>query len=115
MLRNHSLAGNLLENLVVCEIITQLSWTNHRARPYHFRSHTGQEVDLILEDAAGRMIGIEIKYADTVSAKHFKGLHHLKENIAERFLKGIVLYTGARAVPFADDLLALPVSAIWSV
>jgi len=113
-LRNHSLAGNLLENFVVCEIVKQLSWANHRARAFHFRSHTGQEVDLVLEDAAGRVVGIEIKFADTVSTKHFKGLHHLKENIAERFLKGIVLYTGARAASFADDLLALPVSAIWS-
>jgi uncharacterized protein len=98
----------------VCEIIKQLSWTHHRARAYHFRSHTGQEVDLILEDAAGRMVGIEIKFADTVSSKHFKGLHYLKESVADRFLKGIVLYTGPRAVPFANDLLALPVSAIWS-
>jgi uncharacterized protein len=113
-LRDHSLAGNLLENFVVCEIIKHLSWTNHRVRPFHFRSHTGQEVDLVLEDAAGRMVGIEIKFADTVSVKHFKGLQNLKEGFADRFLKGIVLYTGNTAVPFGEDLLALPVSAIWS-
>jgi len=114
VLRSHRLAGNILENFVVCEIIKQLSWMNHRARAYHFRSHTGQEVDLILEDMAGRMVGIEIKFADTVSSKLFKGLQSLKEGATDRFLKGVVLYTGANAVPFGDNLLALPVSTIWS-
>lgn len=113
-LRSHSLAGNILENFVVCEITKQLSWTNHRARPYHFRSHTGQEVDLILEDPAGRMVGIEIKFADTVSSKHFKGLRSLKGSAKDRFFKGFVLYTGTNTVPFGDDLFALPVSAIWA-
>ncbi|MCF8082242.1 MAG: DUF4143 domain-containing protein [Deltaproteobacteria bacterium] len=98
----------------MCEITKQLSWTNHRARPYHFRSHTGQEVDLILEDPGGRMIGMEIKFADTVSSKHFKGLRSLKGSAKDRFFKGFVLYTGANTVPFGDDLFALPVSAIWA-
>jgi len=113
-LRSHSLAGNILENFVVCEIIKQLSWSNQRARPYHFRSHTGQEVDLVLEDPAGRMVGMEIKFADTVSSKHFKGLRNLKDSVKGRFLRGFVLYTGANCVPFEDDLFALPVSSVWS-
>ena len=29
VLRTHRLAGNILENFVVCEIIKQLSWTHH--------------------------------------------------------------------------------------
>lgn len=114
VLRSHRLAGAILENFVVCEITKQLSWTHHRARAYHFRSHTGQEVDLVLEDMAGRMVGIEIKFADTVSSKLFKGLLSLKEGATDRFLRGVVLYTGRNAVPFGEDLLALPVSAIWS-
>ncbi len=113
-LREHSLAGNLLENFVVCEIAKQLSWTNHRARPYHFRSHTGNEVDIILEDAAGRMVAIEVKFANTVSSKQFKSLQILKESVPDRFLKGVVLCAGTDVVPFGDDLLALPVSALWS-
>ena len=59
-LRPHRQAGNLLEDFGVCEIITQLTWTDYRARCYHFRSHSGREVDLILEDAAGRMVGLEM-------------------------------------------------------
>ncbi|RJR26063.1 MAG: DUF4143 domain-containing protein [Desulfobacteraceae bacterium] len=113
-LKNHTMAGSLLENFVVCEIVKQLSWSRQRARHYHFRSHTGQEVDLVLEDPEGKIVGMEIKLADTISSKHFKGLRSLKASIADRFLRGLVLYTGKNAVPFEEDMFALPVSALWS-
>jgi hypothetical protein len=33
--------------------------------------------------------------------------------LGERFLRGIVLYTGDQPVPFGSNLYALPVSALW--
>jgi len=33
--------------------------------------------------------------------------------LGERFLRGIVLYTGDQPVPFGSNLHALPVSALW--
>lgn len=55
-LRGHPMAGNIMENFVFAEIRKQLSWSVQRAKPYHFRSHTGQEVDLVLEDPTGKEI-----------------------------------------------------------
>ncbi len=113
-LANHSMAGNMMENFVMCELRKQLSWSNQRTTPYHFRSHTGQEVDLILEDPAGRIVGIEVKLSQTVSSKQFKGLRNLKEIIKDRFLRGIVIYAGENSVPFEDNLFAMPVSSLWT-
>jgi uncharacterized protein len=40
-------------------------------------------------------------------------LRHLQEVLGPRFLRGVLLYTGASSVPFGKDLFTLPVSALW--
>lgn len=77
------------------------------------RTETGREVDLVLEDAQGRCVGIEVKSAATVGAAEFKGLKAFEDFLGKRFLRGVVLYTGRETVPFAKNLHALPVDALW--
>ena len=45
--------GHLLENFVAMELIKQMGWAKTRVKPFHFRTESGQEVDLVLEDAGG--------------------------------------------------------------
>lgn len=45
----------------------------------------------------------------------FKGLRHLQEQPGRRFLRGILLHTGSASVAFEENLLALPVSALWQM
>jgi predicted AAA+ superfamily ATPase len=47
--------GPLLENFVFSELVKQLGWARTRAKLHHFRSHGGDEVDFLLEDARGRV------------------------------------------------------------
>ena len=47
---------------------------------YHFRSHAGDQVDLVLEQRSGTIAGIEVKSAATVTASDFKGLRPLSGN-----------------------------------
>jgi len=103
----------LLENFVVMELRKQITWSRTQPDLFHFRIQTGQEVDIILEDAAGRIVGIEVKAASTVDARDFKGLHALAQWVGGRFVRGILLYTGATSVPFAKNLHAMPVNALW--
>jgi predicted AAA+ superfamily ATPase len=110
---NPTLAGPLLENFVAMELMKQSTWSRTQPRLFHFRTQTGQEVDIVLEDAAGYVVGIEVKAAATVGARDFKGLRALAEATGERFRRGIVLYTGRSSVPFGNDLYALPVSSLW--
>ncbi|MGH3832108.1 MAG: DUF4143 domain-containing protein [Pseudonocardiaceae bacterium] len=53
--------GALLETFVVTEVIKQLGWSSTVARPFHYRTADGVEVDLVLEAADGRVTAIEIK------------------------------------------------------
>ena len=107
------LAGPLLENFVAMELMKQSAWSRTQPRLFHFRTHTGQEVDIILEDAAGRVVGVEVKAAATVRARDFKGLRALAEATGERFRRGVILYTGRDSVPFDNNLHALPVNFLW--
>jgi predicted AAA+ superfamily ATPase len=79
----------------------------------HFRTLTGQEVDIVVENDDRRIVGIEVKASSTVGVSDFKGLKVLQEAVGRRFHRGVVLYTGAEALPFGPGLYALPVSALW--
>ena len=109
------LAGALTENFVVMELTKQLSWSRIGPQLFHFRTQAGsREVDIILEDAAGRLVGIEIKSSHSVKADDFAGLKVLANETKDRFVRGVVLYSGPEKVPFGKNLLALPISTLWS-
>jgi len=113
-LEQRSNAGAYLENFIVMEIIKQLSWSDLYLKPYHFSIHRGSEVDLVLEDRAGGLYGIEIKSAAALQDKHFNGLRKLSKLAGNKFKRGIVLYTGEQYLGgFGDDLQAVPVSSVW--
>lgn len=109
------LFGALLENFVVLELHKLASWSDTQPQLFHFRTQTGQEVDAVLEDAAGRIVGIEVKSAATVTSGDFKGLRHLEEVAGKSFVRGLVLYTGEQVIPFAPNLYAVPLSSLWQL
>lgn len=106
--------GRLLESFVANEIIRQLSWDHSRATLFHFRAHSGEEVDLVLETPDGVIVGIEVKASRTLSGSDWKGLRWLGERLGERFLRGIILYLGDQVVPAAANLHAVPLPSLWS-
>ncbi len=106
-------AGPLLENFIAMELVKQSAWSRSRPALFHFRTSTGREVDLVAEHPDGRVVGIEVKAAATVGASDFRGLEALREVAGKRFHRGIVLYTGAEALPFGPGLYALPLGALW--
>lgn len=110
-----TLFGPLLENFVTMELIKQSAWAKSQVSLSHYRTYGGREVDLVLERADGRLVGIEVKAAATVTADDFKGLIAFREVAGSRFVRGIVLYTGRTAVPFGADLVALPIDALWQL
>lgn len=105
--------GALLENFVIMELRKQATWSEIQPQFFHFRTRKGQEVDIVLENPAGEVVGIEVKASSTVKAHDFKGLKYLSDLLGDRFLRGIVLYTGDQPVPFGSNLYALPVGALW--
>jgi predicted AAA+ superfamily ATPase len=106
--------GGLLENFVLGELARQLTWSQVSARLYHYRDRDQNEVDALLEDNAGQVVGIEVKAAETVRADDFRGLRLLRRRLGDRFVAGYVLYCGSESLPFGDRLSCLPMSALWT-
>ena len=107
-----ALAGRLFESFVASEIRRQTAWSERTASLYHYRAQSGAEVDLVMEDRAGRVAGIEVKLADSLSARDAKGLIHLRDALGERFVRGVVVYTGGEVLPLGDRLFAAPVTSL---
>lgn len=115
LLRPGAPFGPLLESFVLSELSRQLTWSDRPAELYHYRDHNKFEVDAVLEDRAGRVVGIEIKAASTVGPDDFRGLRRLADRLGDDYVAGIVLYTGTATLPFGAKLRAMPVSALWQV
>lgn len=113
LLNDPLMTGAVLEAFVGSELTKQLTWSETRAEIFHYRTHIQHEVDFVLEDAAGRLVGIEVKKSASPSAEDFKGLRHFRDAVGKRFLRGVLLYTGANSVAFEPDLHAVPVSSLW--
>jgi predicted AAA+ superfamily ATPase len=113
LIQDGTLLGQVFENFVVMEIIKQMSWSEAQPRIFHFRTEAGQEVDIVLERADGKIVGIECKSSSSIDAHTFKGLRALKEITGNKFHRGIVLYTGNNNLTVGDGLEALPISELW--
>lgn len=113
--REPDLVGPLLEGFVAAELRKQLGWSRIRAQLFHFRTHGGREVDLVLEADDGRVVGLEVKAATTIDRSTFRGLEALREAAGSRFHRGVVFYTGKTSLPFGPGLVALPIGALWEI
>ncbi|MGC5012446.1 DUF4143 domain-containing protein [Streptosporangium sp. DT93] len=115
LVRPEGVFGPLLEGFVLMELARQLTWSDERVELFHYRTKDRVEVDAVLENRRGLVVGIEVKASSTVRPDDFKGLRHLAARLGDDFAVGIVLYTGTRTLPFGDRMRAMPVSALWEV
>lgn len=106
--------GALLENFVVTELAKQVGWSATAAQLFHYRTQSGVEVDVVLEASDGDLAGIEVKAASSIDSSDFDGLRHLRGVVGDKFVRGVLLYGGSEVLQFERDLVAVPVSALWT-
>lgn len=112
--RDRSLFGPLLEGFVFSELLKLSSWMDERISLFHYRDRDQFEVDFVLEDSAGRIVGVEVKAAASVTRQDFGGLQRLASAAGDSFVQGILLYQGEQALSFAENLRAVPITALWA-
>ena len=106
--------GPVLETFVLGELLKLASWSHDRYEFSHFRDKERNEVDIVIEDRRGRVVGIEVKASATVTARDSAGIRRLSEACGDRFVLGLVLHDHEQVVPFGERLFATPISALWS-
>jgi predicted AAA+ superfamily ATPase len=110
-----NLTGAILENFVYMELRKQSTWSATQPELFYWRTASGQEVDIVLEDRAGRVVGVEVKAAATLSGNDLRGLHAFATTAGKQWVRGVVLYTGTEVIPFSANLHGVPLGRLWSV
>jgi predicted AAA+ superfamily ATPase len=105
--------GHLLETFVVGEVSKQVDWLEAPVQRGHWRTHDGDEVDLVLEREDGKIAAVEVKASSRVPTRELRGLLKLRRKLASQFLGGVVLYTGAQTYAHDSGLLVVPIARLW--
>jgi len=112
--RDRALFGRVLENYVYSELLKQATWAERDYALHTYRDKDQVEVDFVIEDAAGQVVGVEVKAAASVSAGDLAGLKKLATLAGKQFVAGIVLYDGNDTLPIGERLWAVPLSTLWN-
>lgn len=108
-------AGAVWESFVVSELRKQSSWLRPQPSVFHARDKGGRhEVDAVVEWPDGALVGIEVKRARSVRTGDADGLRWLQTRSRGRMRAGVLLYGGTQTHSLGDDLLAMPISALWA-
>jgi len=91
----------------------QMTWSDEIYAVNHYRDKDRDEVDFLVEDEGGALVGIDVKPAATVYAVDFKGLRKVQSICGDSLKLGVVLYDGTKTVAFGDRLFAAPISCLW--
>lgn len=107
--------GGLLKNFLYLECHKQSGWAQEQVKLYHFRDKRKNEVDVVLEQSNGDIIGMEVKASSKIDARDFKGLNILAECAGEKFRHGVLFYNGQEVLPFSQGkqkFYALPIGML---
>lgn len=115
VMRDGDILGRVLDTFVASQIRAEVPVSASRPRIFHARSQQGRnEIDLLAELAAGRVVGVEVKATASPSLKDARHLSWLRDQLGDRFIRGIVLHTGPRAYELTDSIVAAPICSLWT-
>lgn len=109
LLASHFL-GAIFETFVFNELCKQTSFLLDRTQIYYYRTLDKKEIDFIIE-RNGKLVAIEAKFAKSITKSDFRHIIDLK-NSSNSFHLGLIIYMGEHALPFGDNLWAIPFGAI---
>jgi predicted AAA+ superfamily ATPase len=111
---DRNLLGPLLQTFIFSELVKAAGWTRERVSIFHYRDKDQVEVDFVLENAAGQMVGIEVKAAASVTRRDFVGLERIAAAAGKSFVQGVLLYDGDQTLSFGEHLTAAPFPTLWA-
>ena len=106
-------SGKIVETIVFNELAAQIDLRDGW-RFYHYRDRLNREIDFIVENDQGELLGIEVKAGASFSTNDCRHMVWFKENIVpDRSFTGIVLHSGQDILPLGENMYAVPTAALW--
>ena len=107
--------GNALESFVFGELLKHTTTASGDYRLMYYRDADKFEVDVVIENAAGQLVGVEVKAAATVKESDLRGLKKMASLAVRQFKMGVLLYDGTDTMPLAEGIWAAPLSTLWGI
>lgn len=111
--QDRSLFGKVLETFIFGELLKLTTAAAGDYQLLYYRDHDQCEVDVVVENAGGQLVGVEIKSSASVSEADLRGLKRLASIAGDTFKLGVILYDGTEIMPLGDRLWAAPISTLW--
>ncbi|KAF0246100.1 MAG: AAA+ super family [Planctomycetota bacterium] len=105
--------GPLLESFAINEILREAAWSSVSPRASHFRTQSGDEVDLVLEAPDGRVVGVDVRATSSPGIDDLRGLRALREAAGKHFHRGVMLCGIEQSRALDGSLVAMPISRLW--
>ena len=105
--------GNVLETFVFGELLKHTTTADGDYRLMYYRDADKFEVDVVLENAAGQLVGVEVKAAASVREGDLRGLKKLASLAGSQLKMGVLLYDGTETMPLGNGIWAAPLSSLW--
>jgi predicted AAA+ superfamily ATPase len=106
--------GKIIETFSFNQLQAQIG-SNRGYSLRHYRDRENREIDFILENDQGTLVGIEVKAGSVISKNDFRHMvwfrHHI---VPDKDFTGVVLYTGENTLSFGPDLYAVPLAVLWA-
>ena len=111
--QNRARFGHVLESFVYGELLKATTTAEGDYSLMYYRDADKVEVDVVIENAAGHLVGVEVKASATVKEIDLRGLRKLASLAGNQFKMGILLYDGDETLPLGDNIWAAPLATLW--
>jgi len=111
--RDRTRFGHVLEAFVYGELLKHATTAKDDYQVLYYRDADKFEVDIVIENAAGQWVGVEVKAAATVHERDLRGLRKWAGLAGDLFKMGVLLYDGDETLPLGGGLWAVPLSTLW--
>jgi predicted AAA+ superfamily ATPase len=111
--KNRARFGHVLETFVYAELLKHTTTAQTDYHLMYYRDADKVEVDIVIENAAGQLVGVEVKASATVTEADLRGLRKLAGLAGDSFSRGVILYDGDETLPLGDRICAAPLSTLW--
>ncbi|MBK9348111.1 MAG: ATP-binding protein [Burkholderiales bacterium] len=115
VLQSRTRFGNVLESFVYGELLKATTTAAGDYSLMYYRDADKVEVDVVIENAAGQLVGVEVKASATVKGSDLQGLKKLATLAGSQFQMGMLLYDGDETLPLGEKLWAAPLASLWGM
>lgn len=110
--RDGTYLGALFESLVTLCVRVYAQAAEATVSHLRTREPNEHEIDLIVQRPDGRVLGIEVKLAQTVGSKAGLHLKWLKDRIGDELLDAVIITTGTEAYRRRDGIAVVPLALL---